>query len=338
MASTNRRPPPWRFRPPYVKLECPPDGSILDKDESFSPVICTNLSAISSGRIVHRGFDGGWVMRGFGWTLAIVGVVLIPILGGAADSYLAQCRGVVDGDTLEIEMDGQTITTHLDAIDAPHLLQERGAEAKAFLEEIALNQDVVVERLTTMENGDWRGRVTVGDRDLSLAMLEAGLAWHDIIHNSNEDLVLAEILARSARRGLWADVEPEPPWEWKPPEDYSELESVVRPRRLSDVAGDFDLKKGEDGRTIITQPTPGPGSKTKGKKGPDGGDSRFCCCEVSRLDSNTAKTADDAVIEYKIISRDTCENAVMSMNTQTGYSETYGGCVASVHCGEVELP
>lgn len=277
-------------------------------------------------------------MRALGWTLAIVGVVLIPIVGGAADSHLGRCSGVVDGDTLEIEIDGQIITTHLDAIDAPHLIQERGAEAKAFLEEITLNQKVVVERLATLENDEWRGRVMAGERDLSLAMLEAGLAWHDIIHNSEEDLVLAEILARSAQRGLWADVEPEPPWEWKPPEDYSELESVVRPRRLSDVAGDFQLKKGEDGRTVITQPTPGPGSKTTGKKSTVGGDSRFCCCEVSRVDSNTAKTADDAVIEYKIISRDTCENAVMSMNTQTGFSETYGGCVAPVHCGEIDLP
>ena len=277
-------------------------------------------------------------MRALGWTVAIVGVVLIPIMGGAGDSHFGRCRGVVDGDTLEIEIDGQFITTHLDAIDAPHLLQERGAEAKAFLEKIALNQEVTVEGMTEQENDEWRGRVTVGERDLSLAMLEAGLAWHDIIHNSEEALVLAEILARSARRGLWADVKPEPPWEWKPPEDYSELESVVRPRRLSDVAADFDLKKGEDGRTVITQPTPDPSSKTTGKMGSDGGDSRFCCCEVSRIDSNTAKTADDAVTEYKIISRHTCENAVMSINTQTGFSETYGGCVASVYCGEIDLP
>lgn len=48
-----------------------------------------------------------------------------------------------------------------------------------------------------------------------VVMIDAGLAWHYTRYSDDADLAAAERAARAARRGLWADPEPVPPWEWR---------------------------------------------------------------------------------------------------------------------------
>jgi hypothetical protein len=52
-------------------------------------------------------------------------------------------------------------------------------------------------------------------RDLSQALVQAGYAWHDTRY-APHDTRLAQLQAeaQAARRGLWADAHPVPPWEW----------------------------------------------------------------------------------------------------------------------------
>ena len=42
-----------------------------------------------------------------------------------------------------------------------------------------------------------------------------GLAWHYVRYSKDARLAAAERDARAARRGLWADKAPVPPWEWR---------------------------------------------------------------------------------------------------------------------------
>lgn len=42
-----------------------------------------------------------------------------------------------------------------------------------------------------------------------------GLAWHYLRFSDDATLAEAETEARAARRGLWADKAPVPPWEWR---------------------------------------------------------------------------------------------------------------------------
>jgi micrococcal nuclease len=59
------------------------------------------------------------------------------------------------------------------------------------------------------------GHVIVDGKDTNLAMLDAGMAWHYRQYSKNKRLQQAEDEARSAKRGLWADRDPVPPWEWR---------------------------------------------------------------------------------------------------------------------------
>lgn len=53
-------------------------------------------------------------------------------------------------------------------------------------------------------------------RNLNRELVRAGLAWW-YQHYARRELILGDLEqeARAARRGLWADPQPVPPWEWR---------------------------------------------------------------------------------------------------------------------------
>jgi hypothetical protein len=53
------------------------------------------------------------------------------------------------------------------------------------------------------------------ERCLNEDLLRAGLAWHYTQYDRSEKLAKLEQEARAAKRGLWADPNPMPPWEWR---------------------------------------------------------------------------------------------------------------------------
>ena len=66
-------------------------------------------------------------------------------------------------------------------------------------------------------------RVFVDGVDVGLAQIRAGLAWifkryaSERKADGRRQYAEAEEAARKAGRGLWADAEPVPPWEWRAP-------------------------------------------------------------------------------------------------------------------------
>ena len=63
------------------------------------------------------------------------------------------------------------------------------------------------------------GKVLLSKEDINLKQIEAGLAWHNKIYQKQqspedrEAYAKAEEEAREAKRGLWREPEPVPPWE-----------------------------------------------------------------------------------------------------------------------------
>lgn len=56
----------------------------------------------------------------------------------------------------------------------------------------------------------------VGDTDVNLELFRRGLAWwYRHYAPKDKELARAEEEARKAKRGLWADAKPIPPWEWR---------------------------------------------------------------------------------------------------------------------------
>jgi len=82
-------------------------------------------------------------------------------------------------------------------------------------------QQVAVETDKTDRFGRSVGKVLLQGRDVNLAMVASGLAWHYKKYQreqSSSDRMLydsAEQEAREQRAGLWRDPEPTAPWDWR---------------------------------------------------------------------------------------------------------------------------
>ena len=74
---------------------------------------------------------------------------------------------------------------------------------------------VTVEDRRPDKYGRTIGRVKVGATNVNLAMVTEGWAWHFLKYSDDETLATAEKAARGAKRGLWADPSPIPPWDWR---------------------------------------------------------------------------------------------------------------------------
>jgi endonuclease YncB( thermonuclease family) len=130
--------------------------------------------------------------------------------------------GVADGDTMTILGAGNRQTrVRLQGIDAPESRQAFGQDSKHNLSDLVFNKQVVVEYEKTDQYGRTLGKVVVGGRDVNLEQIKVGLAWHYKHYQGDQSptdrrlYADAETEARSARRGLWADAAPIPPWDFR---------------------------------------------------------------------------------------------------------------------------
>ena len=65
------------------------------------------------------------------------------------------------------------------------------------------------------------GQVFADSHDVGLVQIERGMAWHYKAYEREQRrgdaqaYAQVEVEAKTARRGLWADPKPMPPWEWR---------------------------------------------------------------------------------------------------------------------------
>lgn len=82
-------------------------------------------------------------------------------------------------------------------------------------------QSVVVEWAKVDKYGRKVGKVLLAGLDCNLVQVKRGLAWHYKAYEREQSVIDrltyadAGIEAKAARRGLWADTEPVPPWEFR---------------------------------------------------------------------------------------------------------------------------
>ena len=139
-----------------------------------------------------------------------------PVARNRGQHLSLRVVGVHDGDTLTGLDESKTqFKVRLDAIDAPELGQPFGQASKRALSGKVFGKDVVVIAKTRDKYGRTVGHVMVEGRDMNLEMLEEGMAWHYEKYDHNKRLREAEQGARTAKKGLWSDVNAVPPWEWR---------------------------------------------------------------------------------------------------------------------------
>jgi endonuclease YncB( thermonuclease family) len=123
---------------------------------------------------------------------------------------------VHDGDTvLCLDQGNSQQKIRLVGIDAPETGQAFGTKSRDALRALVLEKSVTVHVEGEDRYGRLLGSLEIDGDDVALRMLTAGLAWHFKRFSDDEELAAAERNARAARRGLWADPEPVPPWEWR---------------------------------------------------------------------------------------------------------------------------
>jgi len=147
-------------------------------------------------------------------------VTLFLCLSLAAPSFAASFSGmvisVIDGDTIDVLHNKQPERIRLHGIDAPEKGMAFGQAAKEYVLDMAALKVVTVEVKDIDKYGRTVGVVILPDgRNLNRDIVKAGYAWWYRKYSSDASLGELEEGARIARKGLWRDPRPKPPWEWR---------------------------------------------------------------------------------------------------------------------------
>lgn len=138
---------------------------------------------------------------------------------------------VRSGDTLTVIDDAKRHhRIRLRGIDAPESQQAFGREARKGLVEMVFGKSVTFEVVDRDEDGLEVSDLHAAGRFVNAEMLKSGLAWRMEPSELDEFGTLEEE-ARRSRRGLWADPQPTPPWEWR------ERNGMKEPSRLAPRSG-----------------------------------------------------------------------------------------------------
>ena len=103
----------------------------------------------------------------------------------------------------------------LQGIDAPEKGQAYGDAAQRYLSGLVAGRDVRVTWTKRDKYDRILGTVYVKGEEVNLDMLRAGYAWHYKKFDSTPAYAQAESIARAARRGLWAGLDPIPPEQFR---------------------------------------------------------------------------------------------------------------------------
>lgn len=131
--------------------------------------------------------------------------------------FTGKVVAVSAGDLVSIEHDGRTEQVRLFAVDCPESGQPFAADAKSLCTDLALAKDVKVQVVTQDNQGNPVAWVLLpDDKNLNLALVEAGLAWWDQQHaKESSDLKRVNAAAIEAKKGLWSEEAPLAPWDYR---------------------------------------------------------------------------------------------------------------------------
>jgi len=130
--------------------------------------------------------------------------------------FSAKVVGVSDGDTITVLKDREQVKVRLVEIDAPEKGQAFGNRSKQALSALCFNKQARLEDKGKDRYGRTLARVYCDGIDANAGQVRQGLAWvYRKYAPKDSPLYAVEDEAKAARRGLWADSKPVPPWDWR---------------------------------------------------------------------------------------------------------------------------
>jgi len=147
--------------------------------------------------------------------LLLLQLLVLPTFAHAV-SFTDKVVKVSDGDAIQVVHEGKAEKVRLAGIDCPESKQPFGQTAKRFVLDIAAQKTVTVLVETTDRYGRTVEEVILPDgRNLNQELVRAGYAWWYRKYSSGSTLGELEEEARTAHIGLWVDLAPVPPWDWR---------------------------------------------------------------------------------------------------------------------------
>jgi endonuclease YncB( thermonuclease family) len=155
---------------------------------------------------------------------------------GAAhgEEFTAKVIVVLDGDTVMVVRrcgtdgldsagvrlsppceDNKPFKIRLAEIDAPEKAQPGGMESKASLVALVMKKRVRVDVRAKDKYGRLVALLDVNGVNVNQEQVRRGMAWEYSSFHRNKDYIALQRQAQNARRGLWAQADPVPPWEWR---------------------------------------------------------------------------------------------------------------------------
>ncbi|MFT4045179.1 MAG: thermonuclease family protein [Solimonas sp.] len=139
---------------------------------------------------------------------------VLPTLAMAWQCEAARLVRVHDGDTITVRCgDGKPVKLRFANIDAPELHQAYGSAAREALVAMLGDRPLRVTSKAVDRYERVVATVELGDRDAGLQLVADGYAWCGLRPTASCREALQG--ARAARRGLWHDDDPQPPWQWR---------------------------------------------------------------------------------------------------------------------------
>jgi endonuclease YncB( thermonuclease family) len=124
---------------------------------------------------------------------------------------------VLDSDTIEVLNGYHAERIRLSGIDCPEKGQAYGKKAKYAASDIAFGKEVTVQT-----HGHDKYTRTLGDvilpdgMNLNQELVKQGWCWWYRKYAPGDTVLKGlEKNVRTGRKGLWADPQPVPPWEWR---------------------------------------------------------------------------------------------------------------------------
>lgn len=155
--------------------------------------------------------------------VALAAATVAPAMSGARKRlpapWTGRVVGAADGDTVTILRGGKAVRVRLWGVDTPEKSQDFGKAAKRFTLRAAAQKTARVEPRAVDRYGRTVALVTVDGRLLNEALVREGYAW--VYQRFCDERARCarwqrlEAKARDARRGLWAQPDPEPPWDYR---------------------------------------------------------------------------------------------------------------------------
>lgn len=144
-------------------------------------------------------------------------VLLLLFCRTEAFSFTGEVVGVLDGGTIEVVRNGKAERIRFHGIDCPEKGQPYSDNVKQATSALVFAMEVTVEPHGKDKYGRVMADVLLADgTNVNHELVKEGWCWwYRKDAPNNAELERLELEAREAKKGLWVDSEPIPPWVYR---------------------------------------------------------------------------------------------------------------------------